>query len=214
MKKLGPILVLSLAPVITWANIIPTGTTITGAGPIYTWTYNLQLSSDQNVNSGNPPTDILVPPDNVDFAGFFTIYDFAGYQVDSCDGPIGWQCTAQLLGFTPSDVIPIDNPTLYNLTWAYTAGSDILGQPDGVDLGDFSAHSIYDTITKVSYTSRGIANTGAQEGTIADNVGNTDGPMGVPEPPLVLLLGLGIGILATTIKATKRSRLGGGQTSL
>ncbi len=36
---------------VAMANIIPSSITSTGSGP-YTWTYDLQLSSDQNVNSG------------------------------------------------------------------------------------------------------------------------------------------------------------------
>lgn len=52
MKRLSLLclLALTLCTVAT-ANIIPTSITITGTGP-YTWTYDLQLSKDQNVNSG------------------------------------------------------------------------------------------------------------------------------------------------------------------
>ena len=78
-----------LAPtlsVVAWANIIPTSTSITGAGP-FTWNYSASLSSDQNVNSGLAPTTNPVPHANLTFAGFFTIYDFAGYISGSCAGP-------------------------------------------------------------------------------------------------------------------------------
>jgi hypothetical protein len=38
----------------------------------------------------------------------------------------------------------------------------------GIDLGLFSAQSVYGTPTLVSYSSRGIANSGPQVGTIAE----------------------------------------------
>jgi len=188
----------------SFANIIPTSTTITGAGP-FTWTYDLQLSKDQNVNSGIAPTMTPVPHTNLTFAGFFTIYDFSGYLAGSCSAPTGWVCTAQNLGFTPDDVTPTDNANIVNLTWAYTSGPIILGQPSGVDLGMFSAKSIYGTPTLVSYTARGIANLGPQLGTIADNVGNTQGPRAiVPEPASLFLFGTGIAGLAGMLKKKLR----------
>ena len=131
------------------------------------------------------------------------VYDFAGYIAGSCSGPAGWACTAQNVGFTPDDVVPTDNPNIVNITWAYTSGPTLLGQPNGIDLGLFSAKSIYHLRTQVSYASRGIANAGSAKGTIADNVGNTSGPASpVPEPATLALLGSGI--LAGAIRLKSR----------
>ena len=197
MKKLSITCLLALAPVLAAANIIPTLTMIGDTGP-FTWTYNLQLSSDQDVASGLPPAENPVPHTNLFFGSFLTIYDFAGYVANTCVGPTGWSCMTQNIGFTPDDVSPQDDPTITNLTWVYTSGPLITGQPNGVDLGFFSAQSVYDEAMEVSYAARGIKNNGGSAGTIADNVGNTRGPraLEVPEPTSLALAGLALGLLA------------------
>lgn len=200
MKKRIPLLCLfALAPLAAWANIIPTGTTITGTDP-YTWVYDLQLSGDQNVASGMPPTANPVPRNNANFGSFLTIFDFEGYVAGSCTGPAGWTCTTQNVGYTPDDVLPTDDADIVNLTWVYTSGPMISGSPNGVSLGLFSAQSIYNTITQVSYAARGIKNLGSQIGTISDNVGNVQGPTSqvqvVPEPASLGLAALGFVLLA------------------
>ena len=67
-------------------------------------------------------------------------------------------------------------------------------QPNRIDLGLFSATSIYGAGTEVSYTARGVKNIGPSVGSIADNVGNTAGPLAlpVPEPGSLALVGLGL----------------------
>jgi PEP-CTERM motif len=193
MKRLSLVCLLALAPLAASANIIPTGTSITGSGP-FLWTYNLQLSDDQDVHAGLPPSNPTVPHNNLSFGSFLTIYDFAGYVTGSCGGPAGWVCTAQALGYTPDDTLPNDDAALMNLTWVYTTGATINGTPGNVDLGSFFAQSIYDSVGLVSYTARGVKNRGASAGTIADNVGTVSAPVAltVPEPGSLALAGLGL----------------------
>jgi len=66
------------------ANIIPTSTTITGTGPLV-WSYDLQLSIDQNFDSGIAPTSSPVPHGNLTNAGpqVGTVAD----NVDNTQGP-------------------------------------------------------------------------------------------------------------------------------
>ena len=190
------------------ANIIPTGTTISGTGP-FTWTYAFQLSQDQNADSGLPPAANPVPHNNVAFGSFLTIFDFAGYVTGTCSGPVGWTCMAQNTGFTPDDVSPFDNPGVVNLTWTYTSGPTLLGQPGGLALGLFSAVSTSNFPILVSYAARGVANAGSAVGTIADNVGQTQGPLSlgqdevVPEP--ITLLSIGIGLAAICVVRRAKS---------
>lgn len=194
MKRISLACLLALVPLVSLANIIPTGTSITGASPgPYTWTYALTLSSDQDAEDGLLPVGPTVPHDNRGFGSFLTIYDFAGYVANSCVGPLGWTCLTQNTGYTPDDVLPSDNPAITNLTWVYTNGPTLSGAPAGLELGAFSARSIYNQVAFVSYSARGVKNNGTAIGTIADNVGTTRGPTSpIPEPASLALAGLAL----------------------
>lgn len=190
MKRLSLLCVLTLTLcTVAMANIIPTNTGVTPAGPNFTWAYSFTVSNDQNVNGGPVPLSNPVDPLNLIPGGFATIYDFQGYVAGTCAGPAGWTCVAQNIGFTPSDTNPPDSANIVNLTWVYTANG-IIGGPATVN--GFSAESIYQFKEQVSFTSRGWRNQGTQEGTVTDNVGKTSGPSPVPEPATLALLGSGI----------------------
>jgi hypothetical protein len=198
MKRLSLACLFALAPLAASANIIPTNTSVGGSGP-FLWTYNLQLSDDQDAVAGLQPTAPTVSHDNFSIGSFLTIYDFAGYVDGSCGGPTGWTCTAQALGYTPDDTLPSDDATLMNLTWVYTSGAPIIGTPGNVDLGNFFAQSVFGSAGLVSYAARGVKNRGASAGTIADNVGTVGAPaaLNVPEPGSLALAGAGLlGLLA------------------
>ena len=170
------------------ANIIPMLIDVTGSGP-YTWNYRFDVSTDQIATIGPAPTSNNVPPNpipTVNVGSFLTIYDFFGYVSGSCSGPSGWTCTAQNVGFTPSNVLPTDNPNIVNITWTRTGVGDITGP---AFLSGFSAQSTSNLITTVSYTSRG---TKISNGSIGDNVGDTSGPRAVPEPVTLILFGTGL----------------------
>jgi hypothetical protein len=211
MKRLSAACLLALAPAAAMANITPVYQgNVAGAG-FFTWSYNAQLSSDQDAKTGTAPASNPVGPGNTGTAGFFTIYDFFGYIPGSCAGPAGWTCTAQNVGYTPSFVLPFDDANIVNLTWAHTSGPDIEGDPVnnvGVDLGNFTANTLYDLTDLVSYAGRGWKNSGLQAGTTADNVGSTTGPRArnlVPEPGSLALMALGLGFVGMTRRKGKKA---------
>lgn len=194
-----------LLPLSATANIIPSVQSVVGTGP-YTWTYRLDLSADQDVRSGPLPAGPTVSSSNLSFGSFLTIFDFQGYVDGSCSSPTGWVCLVQNLGYTPSDVAPDDDADVVNLTWLYASGPDITGLPNGVDLGIFSAQSIWGDEGLVSYAGRGIKNSGLSAGTVAANVGKVSGPQGqaVPEPGSLALAGLALMALVGLRKPAQR----------
>lgn len=200
MKRFTLACLVALAPLASWANIIPKGSSITGIGP-FLWSYDLQLSQDQDVHPGTAPVVNPVPHQNLTFGSFMTLFDFTDYIPGTCVGPVGWTCTAQLVGFTPDDVSPNDDPLVPNLTWTYTSGPILSGQPNGLDLGTFSAQTTLGLEGPVSYAARGVKNSGSASGTIADNVGTTRGPLAVqtvPEPASMVLATAALGLLGWT----------------
>lgn len=195
MKRLSLICVAALAPAFAMADITPMGPAVSGNGSPYTWTYSLWLWPGQSAVSGAAPSAPTVANADKTFGSLFTIYDFDGYITGSCAGPVGWACTHQYIGITPGETTTVDNGGILNLTWVYTSGENLSGDPNGRDLGDFTAQSAYNTFTTVSYAGRGTRGIGA-DATIGVNGGMTIAPSAqgtpIPEPGSLALAGLGL----------------------
>src|SRR5438874_997791 len=107
MKRILALWIIAVAASLTVAqgDIIPTfAGTSTVDEQNTTWSYTLNVTAEQNASTGD----------------FFTIYDFGNFIPDSNSQPTGWTFSSSLIGTTPLQANPVDDPTLYNLTWTYT----------------------------------------------------------------------------------------------
>ena len=86
------------------ADIIPSfAGTSAGGGTNTVWNYTINITSDQQVMTGD----------------FFTIYDFGPFVAGSATQPAGWTFSSSLVTTPPANTNPPDNPSLANLTWTY-----------------------------------------------------------------------------------------------
>src|ERR1041385_6911732 len=126
------------------ADIIPQFVSATPSGSNFLWSYTATLTSEQFLKASTGPKDP---------GSYFTIYDFAGYVSGSATTPnANWVFSSANLGVTPGDVSVIDNPLLPNLTWKYVG--PVTGHGP-INLGTFTAKSIFDDETLVDYSAMG-----------------------------------------------------------
>lgn len=139
----------------------------------FLWTYNIDLSADEQL-----------APDN----SFFTIYDFVGYVGGTISAPAGWDATIQLVGPTPGGVLPSDSASVDNLVFTYVGAVS----PGQQTIDGFSAISTDGTIDangNFSYQAQKTSNLSAPD----QGLGPLDVPMSsTPEPVSVGLLGGGL----------------------
>ena len=140
------------------ADIIPSLSSITGSSPNFTWNYSANVTVDETINRGD----------------FFTIYDFGSIAPGSNTQPTGWTFSAALVGPTPANVTPTDNPTILNLTWTYNGSAAITGP---AALGMFTVVTTTNQLKTGQFTAQA---TRSSDGTRINNIGNVSVP--VPEP--------------------------------
>jgi hypothetical protein len=154
--------VLWVAVLAARADIIPTFTGATSSGGNTVWNYTIDITNGQNVTSGD----------------FFTIYDFGPFLAGTGVQPSGWTLTSALLGVTPSQTRPADDPAILNLTWTYN-GPTITG----TGLGPFSVTIAGVTPSPAPIRTSHFAAEATQigSGNKIDNVGQISVPVIVPE---------------------------------
>ncbi|HZT42447.1 MAG TPA: hypothetical protein VFA07_09655 [Chthonomonadaceae bacterium] len=172
------------------ADIIPQDPTVTSNGSNFTWTYDVNLTNDETLQTNN----------------YFTIYDFAGYVPGTNFQPADWVFSSAMTGKTPSRVKPIDNPNIPNLTWTYT-GTATIG-PGPTDLGFFGADSKYSRETVGNFAAEAIKYAPGKPGNgkPVDNVGSIGVPTStIPEVGSLTLLLPGLAPLGLVLRRRVRS---------
>jgi len=137
------------------ADIIPSFVGSSPSGNTTVWSYQIDITVDEQVTSGD----------------FFTIYDFGHFIAGSSVQPSGWTFSSSLVGPTPAGVVPPDDPTLENLTWTYT-GTTI---PTSSGIGPFSISTVgaqVEPSLRTGYFAAQATNaTSGNPGTKINNVG-------------------------------------------
>src|ERR1700731_3444055 len=119
MKKTAFLIACFVAIVAVRGDIIPVFTGTSPSGTDTVWGYQIDITSNQQVTTGD----------------FFTIYDFGPFIAGSNVQPSGWTFSSSLVTMPPFLTNPPDNPTLENLTWIYGGATTL---PSGTSVGPFS----------------------------------------------------------------------------
>lgn len=144
-----------------------------------TFTYNLRFSTNGNTDSLN-------------YRDFVTIYDVYAFPtvLSIVSNATDIAVSTQLTGITPPNVMPTDNPSLYNITFTYV----------GATLTTDTSFSVSLALTG-NYTGAPHVGQYASTDTTALGPNNQIGPVlvptvAVPEPSSLLLCGIaGCGVL-------------------
>lgn len=190
MKRFTVIALIGLASVAALrADIIPSFSgTSPGTGTNTVWNYSINITSDEQVTTGD----------------FFTIYDFGPFVANSATAPAGWTFSSSLVTPPPPNTNPPDNPTLANLTWTYS-GPTI---PSMTHLTGFSITQATPVFQELPSTRTGFfaatATRADGSNTKINNVGQVPVPVPIPEPTTLSLLAFaGIGSALRAIRRRK-----------
>ena len=206
---LGGLAVLMCLPMAANAALIPVLDSVTGpTAGLFTWNYQGDVSFDQRLDPtatngvtcpGPVGTLVQCNPTGT----FFTVYDVLGLQTVNAS-PANWTSSEQLVGITPSSALPVDSPTIENITWTYTG--PVVDGP--ISITGFSFTSTDGLQQTGVFTSQDTKNVGAQSGDtdqVIGAVGVPAAPSPVPEPSSLLLVGTGImGLIGMTRQRFRR----------
>jgi hypothetical protein len=156
------------------AGLLPVTATVTADGDNQRWSYGVVLTSDSILRTND----------------FFTIYDFKGLLGEYHVEPEGFAFSVTQTGPTPNGIVPVDDPTIDNITWTYTGPDTVVGP---LGLGTFMVQSSYAQKTDGVFSSRTHRQV---DGRVDSNITTTDVPVptssGVPEPATLALFGVGL----------------------
>jgi hypothetical protein len=189
MKKIALLITCFAAITAARADIIPVFIGTSPSGPNAVWGYQIDITSDQQVTTGD----------------FFTIYDFGPFISGSNIQPAGWTFSSSLVTAPPSNVNPPDNPSLLNLTWTYTGTTTI---PTGSNVGPFSvtvAGTQFSEVPQTRNSHFAAQATRVNGGSKINNVGQIPVPTAIPEPTTLSLLVLaGAGAIGRALRRRQK----------
>lgn len=172
------------------ASIIPTltsGPTPIGSG-LFEYAYEATLASDQALFDGS----------------YFTLYDFDGFAGVGAVAA-GWTASTAFVGVTPSDVLPVDDPGMINITFTYSGPTlNFDADPaNNVEL-TFAPFVLRSTLSGLgfdSFTAQAVKNDGLARGTLVSTIGSYASPGGViPEPATWAMLIVGFAMVGTSMR--------------
>ena len=172
------------------ADIIPSFDGASAFGNTAVWNYSIDVTELASVTTGD----------------YFTIYDFGNFIPGSNSQPIGWSLTTSLVGTTPGQINPTDNPSLLNLTWTFI-GPTIVGPSSNI--GDFRVTILGPVGAQATSQFAALAtrSSGPNAGTKLANIGAINVPTAIPEPSAVTLLAFGgMCVIARAINRHRRRR--------
>lgn len=197
MKKLLVSLVAMLSAGVANASIVPTleGPGVDIGGGIFRYTYSAMLASDQALRTG----------------AYFTLYDIRGFAGFGNVGA-GFTASSQLLGLTPSNVLPTDSAAFLNASFTYSGPDVNFSAPlSDRELGSFEILSTVGTVGFEDFTSLAFRNAGQARGSRVSTIGvdavpvpgGGDGggnPGTIPEPQSWALMMVGFGLVGATMR--------------
>ena len=157
----------------------------TGGG--FTWNYSVNVTVNQTIHHGD----------------FFTIYDFGSFNQGSNLQPTGWVFSSALTGLNPSLVLPVDNPSIRNVTGTYNGTAPI----DGSALvGQFSVIASTNQLRISDFAAEATRLTGPNAGSKIDNVGRISVPIPEMSALLPILSVCGAGVVAAIPSFLRRRK--------
>jgi hypothetical protein len=166
------------------AEMIPSDVTVTQDGNNFTFNYSMKVLGTSQLQSGD----------------YGVLYDVPGLDANTLQVPFGWSVTTSLIGPTPTQVHPEDNPHLANIKFTYTNPAVISPGNTTILIPGFSYQSSFGDIGQADFASfthldpdsthphgRQVSNV-----TTVDVPKGGEGPDDTPEPATLVLLVLGL----------------------
>jgi hypothetical protein len=157
------------------ATVIVSDPTVSGVPGDFVWEYEISLDADQQIQ----------------FEDFFTFYDIQGL-FSAALSTSDWILTPAFDGITPSGAVVTDDPGLPNITVTYMGADPIVGP--GVLL-TLEIGSIYGDGAPGTFAAAAHNLAGEAVFNVASPLMPTQVPTPIPEPSVIGLVGVGLGLL-------------------